>query len=46
VADPLDVTPPARYFGTNADGTIYEHTASYMATMPETGPPLGGAPIK
>jgi hypothetical protein len=46
VGDPLDVTPPARYFGTNADGTIYEDSASYVATMPETGPPPGGAPIK
>jgi hypothetical protein len=45
VADPLDVTPPARFFGTNADGTIYEDGASYMATMPETGAPPGGAPI-
>jgi hypothetical protein len=46
VADPLDVTPPARYFGTNADGVIYEHTASMAATMPETGAPPGGVPIK
>lgn len=46
VADPLDITPPARYFGTNADGTIYEDTASYLATMPETGAPPGGTPIK
>ena len=28
VADPLDMTPGARYFGTNADGTIYEDAAS------------------
>ena len=46
VADPLDISPPARYFGTNADGTLYEHTASYTLTMPESGPPPGGAPIK
>ena len=46
VADPLDVTPPARYFGTNADGSIFEDTASYLLTMPETGLPPGGAPIK
>ena len=46
VADPLDPSPPARHFGTNADGTIYEDTASYMATMPETGPPPSGMPIK
>ncbi len=46
VADPLDITPPARYFGTNADGAIFEDDASYLATMPETGAPPGGAPIK
>jgi type II secretory pathway pseudopilin PulG len=46
VADPLDPGPPARYFGTNADGVIYEHTASLGATMPEAGSPPLGAPIK
>ncbi len=45
VADPLDVSPGARYFGTNADGTIYEDSASFSATMPETGAPPNGAPI-
>jgi prepilin-type N-terminal cleavage/methylation domain-containing protein len=44
VADPLDKTE--RYFGTNADGTIFEDVKSYLLTMPETGPPPGGAPIK
>ena len=37
---------PARYFGTNADGTIYEDAASYLLTMPEAGAPPGGTPIK
>lgn len=46
VADPLDLTPPARFFGTNADGTIYEDTATYFATMPETGAPPAGQPLK
>jgi hypothetical protein len=46
VADPLDISPPARFFGTNADGVIYEHTASLGATMPESGPPLLGQPLK
>jgi hypothetical protein len=45
VADPLDTTPPARYLGSNADGAIYEDTASYVATMPETGAPPSGKPI-
>jgi len=46
VADPLDTTPPARHFGTNADGTIWEDTATYSMTMPETGAPPAGAPLK
>jgi hypothetical protein len=46
VADPLDTSPPARFFGTNADGVIYEHTATLGATMPESGPPPAGHPIK
>jgi competence protein ComGC len=46
VADPLDATPPARFFGSNADGTIWEDTATYSMTMPETGAPPAGAPLK
>jgi hypothetical protein len=46
IADPLDLTPPARHFGSNADGAIWEDTASYAATMPETGAPPSGAPLK
>jgi prepilin-type N-terminal cleavage/methylation domain-containing protein len=46
VADPLDTAPPARYFGTNSDGVIYEHTASLAASMPEFGSPAVGTPIK
>jgi hypothetical protein len=48
VADQLDLTggPNARFFGTNADGIIYEHTLSIAATMPEAGPPPVGAPIR
>jgi prepilin-type N-terminal cleavage/methylation domain-containing protein len=45
VGDPVDISPPARYFGTNADGVMYEDTASYLATMPESGPPPSGAPL-
>ena len=44
VADQLEVGN-ARFFGTNADGVIYEHTASLSATMPDAGPPPAGAPI-
>ena len=46
VADPLDSTPPARFFGTNADGVLYEHSGSLATTMPESGPPSSGAPLK
>jgi prepilin-type N-terminal cleavage/methylation domain-containing protein len=46
VADPLDTSHPAKYFGTNADGLIYQDTGTYAATMPESGPPPGGAPIQ
>jgi hypothetical protein len=46
VADPLDVTPPARYLASNADGVIYEDSGSFASTMPETGAPPSGTPIK
>ena len=36
----------ARFFGTNSDGVIYEDTASLGGTMPETGAPPSGHPIK
>jgi prepilin-type N-terminal cleavage/methylation domain-containing protein len=45
VADPLDTTPPGRYFGSNADGSVWQDTASFSATMPETGAPPQGTPI-
>lgn len=44
VADPL--SGQGRFFGTNADGVIYEHTASLATTMPETGAPPQGHPVK
>jgi len=46
VGDPLDKSPQARYLGSNADGTIYDHTASLSAIMPETGVPGQGQPIQ
>ena len=45
VADPLSVEFPPRYFGTNADGVIFEHNDSLAAIMPEAGPPSSGVPI-
>lgn len=46
VADHLGAVPNGRFFGTNADGLIYEHNVSLAATMPETGGPPAGDPIK
>ena len=45
IADPLDSSPGARYFGTNADGVIYEHSASLAAIMPETAAPAKGKAV-
>jgi hypothetical protein len=46
VGDPLDTTPPARHLGSNSDGIVWEDTATFMATMPESGAPPSGTPIK
>jgi prepilin-type N-terminal cleavage/methylation domain-containing protein len=46
VADQLDASAQGRFFGTNADGIIYEHTLSLSGTMPESGGPAVGAPLK
>jgi type II secretory pathway pseudopilin PulG len=41
VADPADTTYP-RFFATNANNVIYEHTATLLGIMPEVGaPPVG-----
>ena len=45
VADQMDGGANGRFFGTNADGIIYEHTESLALTMPESGPPSAGAPL-
>jgi hypothetical protein len=45
VGDPLDPST-AKYFGTNSDGVIYQHTASLTMTMPESGGPPAGSPIQ
>jgi hypothetical protein len=47
VADPLDPSGSVgRYFGTNADGLIYQDTSSLATTMPENGAPSVGGPIQ
>ena len=45
VADTLD---PAggRFFGTNTDGVVWEHTATLSGSMPETGAPAVGVMIR
>ena len=45
LGDILDSTVP-RFFGSNADGVIYEHTVTLNGIMPETGAPAAGAPFK
>ena len=46
IADPLDPQVAARYFGTNSDGIIYEHTVSMNGLIPESGSPIAGQPTK
>ena len=41
IAEPTEPTNP-RFFATNASGSIYEHTASLYAIMPEVGEPTAG----
>jgi type II secretory pathway pseudopilin PulG len=45
-ADPLDPIGNPHYYGSNADGTIYVHSATLSGLMPESGPPAGGTPVK
>jgi prepilin-type N-terminal cleavage/methylation domain-containing protein len=47
VADPMDSGGSIeRFFGTNADGLIYQATATLSTTMPESGAPPSGTPIQ
>jgi hypothetical protein len=45
-ADPLDAVGNPHFYATNADGTIYMHDSSMVSTMPESGPPPVGTPVK
>lgn len=45
-ADPLDAVMIPRFFATNADGVIYEHSATLNGIMPESGVPAVGEPVK
>jgi type II secretory pathway pseudopilin PulG len=42
-ADPAGEPLNKRFFATNANGLIFEHTASLWPTMPEVGEPAAGA---
>ena len=44
-ADPLDPVGNPHFYGTNADGTIYENTATFVGVIPESGPSPTGTPI-
>jgi len=47
MADPLDGVGNPHFYGSNADGTIYQFTATFSGgVMPESGPPPVGVPIK
>ena len=45
-SDPLDAVGNPHFFATNADGTIYVHNVTMNGTMPESGPPSAGSPVK
>ena len=46
MGDPLDPVGNPYFYGSNADGTIYQYTSTFTGTMPESGPPPIGVPIK
>jgi type II secretory pathway pseudopilin PulG len=46
IADPIDPVGNPHFFGTNADGTIYENATSLASVMPESGPSPEGTVIK
>jgi type II secretory pathway pseudopilin PulG len=45
-ADPLDAAGNPIFYGSNADGTIYQHKTTLAGSMPESGPPSAGTPVK
>ena len=44
--DPLDPVGNPHFYGSNADGTIYQFNATLLPYMPESGPPSVGIPVK
>ena len=45
-ADPLDPNGNPHFYGTNADGTIYQYVSTFTGAMPESGPPAFGTPVQ
>jgi hypothetical protein len=45
-ADPDDPANNTRYFATNANGMIFEDTATLFAVMPQVGEPAAGHMLK
>jgi len=45
-ADPYDPVGNPYFYGSNADGTLYQHTSSFIGVMPESGRPPVGVPVK
>ena len=43
-ADPVETGNP-RFFATNANGQIFEHSSTLLSSMPETGQPPIGHPL-
>jgi type IV pilus assembly protein PilA len=46
IGNPQDPIGNPHFYGSNADGTIYEDAASLAGTLPESGPSPRGTPIK
>jgi type IV pilus assembly protein PilA len=46
VGDPIDPVGNPHFYATNADGLIYEHSATLSGVMPESGQPPVGTVIK
>jgi prepilin-type N-terminal cleavage/methylation domain-containing protein len=45
-ADPVNALSGIRFFGTNSDRAIFEDTATFVGTMPETGAPGHGSELR
>jgi hypothetical protein len=46
IADPLDLGGKWKYLASNADGTLWEHDASFASIMPQTGTPSAGTVLR